>query len=223
MSQLVVFISKRPIGRTSKKVWIAGFDSVKDFHDDVIKSMQEDYPDFKFMDLDTFTKKLENLPVRIKLAKAPHMTIESILKFDNVPEGRNVTEIVSAMYYACSRYHLVKGNEIKRGKSITSILRDPDEILDPKTFDWNIPKLIKDFGGVLWLCAFMDMKQNGDLYPDSMYVIGEEDKEDKEDNQEDKEEKEDKEDNQEDKADKEDKEEEKENKEDKEDKESPEN
>jgi hypothetical protein len=116
------------------------------------------------MDLETLTQKLENLPVHIKKPKSPHITIETILRFDNVPEGHDdVVEIVSATYYSSSRFRLVNGTEIKRGTAIMSILTDPKEILHPKTLDWNIPKLINSFNNVLWLGVFLDMARSKDI------------------------------------------------------------
>jgi len=165
-------MSKRPIGKPSKRVYIECFDSMRNFYDTMVCAIKEDDPDFKCMDFETLTQKLENLPVCIKKPKPPNITIETILTFDNVPEGHDVVEIVSAIYYSCSRFHLVNGMEIKRGTSIMNILTNPKEILDPKTFDWNIPKLINSFNSVLWLGVFLDMAGSKDIRPDSLYVIG---------------------------------------------------
>ena len=167
MSQLIVFVSKAPVGERSHKVYVTNFESVEDFHRDLRETITEGHEDFPVLDLETFTQKLEELPVNLSTPDdTPNVTIEAVLKFDNIPPGRDLVEVVSAIYYVCSQHGLVDGIEIKRGRATMDVLSDPDEILDPKTFDWNIRKLINQYRQVLWLSTFMDFRSDGSPYPD---------------------------------------------------------
>ncbi len=176
MSQFIVFLSKAPVGQRSDKVYVSHYDSVEKLHHDMqetIKEIKEDYP---FPDLATFTQMLEKLPVNLSTpGDTPNITIEVILRFVNVPTGRSVVEVVSAIYYACSQVGLVDGLEIKRGRHMMAVLTSPEEVLDPKTFDWNIPKLISSYRNVMWLTSFLDFHEDGTVA--SVYPAPEEEQE----------------------------------------------
>lgn len=196
MSKLIVFMSKAPIGERSHKVYVTNFDSIEDFHQQTQNTIMEaqshsakprsdemglslplgskaqtqgEKEDHPFPDLTTFTQMLEKLPVNLSTPDdTPNITIEAVLKFDNIPPGRDLIEVISAIYYVCSQHGLVDGVEIKHGQCTMDVLSNPEEILDPKTFDWNIPKLINEYMQVLWLTTFMDFKPDGSPYPDNL-------------------------------------------------------
>ncbi len=178
MAQLIVFMSKAPVGQRSDKVYVSYYDTVAELHHDIQETITEVKEDYPVPDLATFTQMLENLPVNLSTpGDTPNVTIEVILRFENVPVGRNVVEVVSAIYYACSQTGLVDGLEIKRGRHMMAVLTSPEEVLNPKTFDWNIPKLISSYRNVLLLTSFLDFHEDGTVASDSVYPAPEEKKE----------------------------------------------
>lgn len=165
MSQFIVIVSKSNIGDVSKRLFVVGFASIEAMHADLSSSGIK-------CDIAEFSAKLSTLPFHIDIPNSIGITIEFVLRFDNVPFGRDVIEIVSAIYYAATRHELVEGMEIKRGPAITDVLVNPKEVLNPAEFDWNIPKFTRDLSNVFLISVFLDFDEEGETSPSSQYIVG---------------------------------------------------
>ena len=162
MPRLIVFMAKEELG---SNVYVSNFNSVEElcqFLQVLIGEADENHPR---PDLATVTQMLEKVPVTLMLPKIiGNITIEAVIKFENIPNGRSLDEIIGAMYYACGQLSLLDGVGIKYGKHTLRVLSDPKEALDPKTFNWNISELIHDYVAMLWISSFFDFHPVGSLY-----------------------------------------------------------
>lgn len=162
MTQLIVFMTKEEPG---SNIYVSNFDSIErlcHFIQVLIKATDRNHPR---PNLATITQMLENVPVTLILPKMlGNITIVGVIKFEYIPPERSLDEIISAMYCACNQVSLLDGIGIKWGKHTLRVLSDPREALDPKTFNWNIPELIRDYTMMLWVSSFLDFHPVGSLY-----------------------------------------------------------
>lgn len=99
------------------------------------------------------------------------LQMRAILLFDNVPRGRHVIEIVSAINFAAAQHDLIYKGAIRYSPGVFEVVSTPNECIDPTRFDWDIPALITSLRNVLCLVYFLDFKDNDQLHPEVMAEI----------------------------------------------------
>lgn len=181
MTQVLAYFTKVPITdemrskMKSKPVTfiVVGFSSLSSMYNE-LKGNQLALPTEEIFIQDCLNKAKDTeneLDLSYIAADGLVIQMRAILLFENVPKGRHVIEIVSAINFVACENHLIYGANIKYTPSIFDVVSSPHEVINPETFNWNIPALLSTLRNVLGLLRFLDFAGNGQLYPDVITEI----------------------------------------------------
>jgi hypothetical protein len=153
--QIIVFLSRINPDK-SGNISIFSYNSIDDFYNEFKSAAEEQ--NHNFISFNDFKQMTHSLPANLVVHTELTITIHCIHEFHDVPNGRHVTEIVSAIYYSCAMNGLIGSDntDIKCGVHVMNVLMNPNEILNPLTFNWDIPKLIDMFKNTLSFSAWLD-------------------------------------------------------------------